>query len=143
MFNYLLSCKVCDLQYVGSTTNKFRLRWNNYEENDRKALRGEEHMPPELFKHFAADSHNCFLTDWHYTDWQNWWFKSHEKRRVLEKGFENCSSLWVKYLKLIVTSARFLYISPRQEYSSCKMYILKIILVCFVKNLMFVFWAVQ
>ena len=60
---YLLSCKVCGLQYVGSTTDKFRLRWNNYKENDRKALRGEEHMQPELFEHFAADSHNCFLTD--------------------------------------------------------------------------------
>ena len=60
---YLLSCKACGLQYVGSTTDKFRLRWNNYKENDRKALRGEEHMQPELFEHFAADNHNCFLTD--------------------------------------------------------------------------------
>ena len=60
---YLLSCKVCGLQYVGSTTDKFRFRWNNYKENDRKALRGEEHMQPELFEHFAADNHGCFLTD--------------------------------------------------------------------------------
>ena len=60
---YLLSCKVCGLQYVGSTTDKFRFRWNNYKENDRKALRGEEHMQPEPFEHFAADIHNCFLTD--------------------------------------------------------------------------------
>ena len=60
---YLLSCKVCGLQYVGSTTDKFPLRWNNYKENDRKALRGEEHMQPELFEHFAADNHSCFLTD--------------------------------------------------------------------------------
>ena len=60
---YLLSCKVCGLQYVGSTTNKCRFRWNNYKENDGKALRGEEHMQPELFEHFAADNHSCFLTD--------------------------------------------------------------------------------
>ena len=60
---YLLFCKACGLQYVGSTTDKFRLRWNNYKENDRKALRGEEHMQPELFEHFAGDNHNCFLTD--------------------------------------------------------------------------------
>ena len=60
---YLLFCKACGLQYVGSTTDKFRLRWNNYKENDRKALRGEEHIQPELFEHFAADNHNCFLTD--------------------------------------------------------------------------------
>ena len=31
---YLLSCKVCGLQYVSSTTDKFRLRWNNYKENN-------------------------------------------------------------------------------------------------------------
>ena len=27
---YLLSCKVCGLPFVGSTVDKFRLRWNNY-----------------------------------------------------------------------------------------------------------------
>ena len=59
----LLSGKVCGLQYVGSTTDKFCLRRNNYKENYRKALRREEHMQPELFEHFPADSHNCFLTD--------------------------------------------------------------------------------
>ena len=30
---YLLSCKVCGLQYVASTTDKFRLKWNNYKKN--------------------------------------------------------------------------------------------------------------
>ena len=60
---YLLSCKACGLQYVGSTTDKIHLRRNNYKENDRKVLRGEEHMQPELFEHFAADNHNCFLSD--------------------------------------------------------------------------------
>ena len=59
----LIYSKVCVLQYVGSTTDKFRFRWNNYKENDRKALRGEEHMQPEPFEHFAADIRNCFLTD--------------------------------------------------------------------------------
>ena len=45
---YLLSCKICGLQYVGSTTDRFRLRWNNYKDNGRKAQQGEEHMQPEL-----------------------------------------------------------------------------------------------
>ena len=58
-----MSCKVCGLQYVCSTTDKFRLRWNNYKENDRKALRGEEYMQPELFENFVPENHNCFLTD--------------------------------------------------------------------------------
>ena len=39
---YLLSCKVCGFQYVGSNTNKLGLRWNNYKENNQKAKRGEE-----------------------------------------------------------------------------------------------------
>ena len=46
---YVLSCKVCVLQYVGSTSNKFHLRWNNYKENDRKVIRGEEHKQPDFF----------------------------------------------------------------------------------------------
>ena len=41
---YLLSCKVYGLQYVGCTTDKFRLRWNTCEENNQKAKRGKEHM---------------------------------------------------------------------------------------------------
>ena len=51
---YLLSCKVCGLQYVGSATDKLRLRWKNSKENDRKALRGEEHVQPELFEYFTS-----------------------------------------------------------------------------------------
>ena len=61
--NHHLSYKACGLQYVGSTTDKFRLRWSNYKENDRKAPKGEEHMQPERFEHFVADNHNCYLTD--------------------------------------------------------------------------------
>ena len=26
-------------------------------------FRGEEHMQPELFEHFATDNHYCFLND--------------------------------------------------------------------------------
>ena len=59
---YLLSCKVCGLQYVGFTTDKFHLHWNNYKENDRKALRGEEHMQLELVDYFAAVNHVSWLT---------------------------------------------------------------------------------
>ena len=35
----------------------------DYKENDTKTLKGEEHMQPELFKHFEAINYNCFLTD--------------------------------------------------------------------------------
>ena len=53
----LLSCKVCGLQYAGSTTDKFRLRWNNYKENNWKANRGEEHIQPLVFEHFSSNDH--------------------------------------------------------------------------------------
>ena len=36
----LLSCKVCGLHYVGSITDKFGLRRNNYKENIQKTKRG-------------------------------------------------------------------------------------------------------
>ena len=40
---YLLSFKVCGMQYNGQTNDEFRYRWNNYKDNDRKRLRGEDH----------------------------------------------------------------------------------------------------
>ena len=49
---YLPSCKICGLQYVSSSTDRFRLRWNKYKDNDRTAQRGEEYRQPELFEHF-------------------------------------------------------------------------------------------
>ena len=63
----LLSCNICGLQCVGSTTDRFRLRWNNNKDNDRKAQRGEEHMQPELFEHFYLKGHNGFLQDCNIT----------------------------------------------------------------------------
>ena len=32
---YLFSCKTCGLQYVGSTVERFRIRWNNYKNCQR------------------------------------------------------------------------------------------------------------
>ena len=81
---YLTSCKICGLQCVGSTTDRFRLRWNNYKHNDRKAQRGKEHMQPELFEHFHSVEHNGFSQDCSITlidetdgpdptRWQEYW----------------------------------------------------------------------
>ena len=52
---YLLSRKTCGLQYVGSTTDRFRLRWNNYKDNDRKVKPGKEQMQTELFEDFHSE----------------------------------------------------------------------------------------
>ena len=48
---------------MDSTTDKFRFRWNNYKENNRKAKRGEEHIQLLVFEHFSLNDHNGFLED--------------------------------------------------------------------------------
>ena len=39
---YLLPFNVCGMQYNGQTNDKFRYRWNNYKDNNRRSLRGED-----------------------------------------------------------------------------------------------------
>ena len=58
---YLLKCKVCKKQYVGETTDAFRLRWNNYKNKDRKFQRNESCMQQHLYEHFYSEGHNGFL----------------------------------------------------------------------------------
>ena len=60
---YLLSCKVCGRQYTGQTVDEFRYRWNNYKDNNRKSLRGDEHKQTGFFAHFQGLDHNGFLED--------------------------------------------------------------------------------
>ena len=60
---YLLTRKVFRKQYTGKTVDKFRLRWNNYRENDRKAVRGEEVKQKFLHEHFLRADHQGFLQD--------------------------------------------------------------------------------
>ena len=55
---FLLSCKIYGQQYVGSTTDRFQVRRNNYKVNDRKAQQGEEQM--KLFEYFHSEEHNGF-----------------------------------------------------------------------------------
>ena len=60
---YLLSCKVCGWQYTGQTVDEFRYRWNNYKDNSRKSLRGDEQKQAGFFAHFQSLDHNGFLED--------------------------------------------------------------------------------
>ena len=60
---YLLTCKVCNKQYTGKTADRFRLRWNNYKESDRKFLRGEEIKQKSLHEHVLTDSLQSFEED--------------------------------------------------------------------------------
>ena len=49
------------MQYVDSITAKFRLKWNNYKKNNRKAKRGD--LQPLVFEHFYSNDHSGFLEE--------------------------------------------------------------------------------
>ena len=58
---YLLSCKVCGVQYVGSTTTKFRLRFNNHKSRIRAHARltsGDKSRDDLIYQHFHGPAHN-------------------------------------------------------------------------------------
>ena len=60
---YLMSCKVCGKQYVGSTTERFRFQWNNYKSFQRKAERGENCMQKYFHGHLLIEGHNGLIND--------------------------------------------------------------------------------
>lgn len=61
---YLNTCKTCQLQYVGSTTTKFRIRFNNYKSGYKRFLSGKTDIPQAMFfKHFKENKHNG-IEDW-------------------------------------------------------------------------------
>ena len=58
---YLISCKVCGLQYVGSTTTKFSLRFNNHKSRLRahsKMAAANKDKDDTIYKHFHSDKHH-------------------------------------------------------------------------------------
>ena len=58
---YLINCKVCGLQYVGSTTTKFRLRLNNHKGRLRahsKMSAANKDKDDTFYKHFHSDEHH-------------------------------------------------------------------------------------
>ena len=60
---YLLTCKQCQKQYTGETTDDFRYRWNNYKSNSRKFDRKESCMQEHPYKHFSSPGHRGLLND--------------------------------------------------------------------------------
>ncbi|WP_430731992.1 GIY-YIG nuclease family protein [Acinetobacter baumannii] len=61
---YLLNCKVCHAQYVGSCTTKFRLRFNNYKSCNKSHT--QKIVPQQsLHDHFDQPGHSGF-TDWEF-----------------------------------------------------------------------------
>ena len=45
------------------TVDDFRLRWNNYKNNNKKYLRKEACMQQHLFEHFSSKDHRGLLDD--------------------------------------------------------------------------------
>ena len=60
---YLMTCKVCNKQYVGQTCDRFRLRFNNYASCQRKAASGGNPPQNSFHQHFLQHDHNGFLED--------------------------------------------------------------------------------
>ena len=51
------------MQYNGQTNDEFRYRWNNYKDNNRKSLRGEDHKQAGFFAHFQTAGDSGFIND--------------------------------------------------------------------------------
>ena len=55
---YLVQCKTCNIQYVGSTSTKFCLRFNNYKCCDKKYNAGKPVIQASFHAHFNQSNHN-------------------------------------------------------------------------------------
>ena len=60
---YLLTCKVCLKQCFGQTVDELRLRWKNYNSNNRKHQRLKSCMQENLFEQFNEEGHHGFLEE--------------------------------------------------------------------------------
>ena len=60
---YLITCKICGIQYVGECTTKWRVRWANYVQHSKYARRGQKHSQPDFHKHFLQEDHMGLVSD--------------------------------------------------------------------------------
>ena len=63
---YLVQCKTCKLQYVGSASTKFRLRFNNYKCCHRKYCSNKPIAQASFHAHFNQLDHHG-MEDWSFT----------------------------------------------------------------------------
>ena len=61
---YHFTYKVCGIQYVGSTVDRFRLRWSNYKSWQRDAADGGIPNPNYFHQHFLIDGHHELMNDY-------------------------------------------------------------------------------
>ena len=62
---YMINCKTCSKQYVGSCTTKFRMRVNNYKNCYKKHQLGQVVPQQSFHDHFAEKNHNG-IDDWEF-----------------------------------------------------------------------------
>ena len=60
---YLLSCRVCGKQLVGTCTTEWRDRWGTYRADMKRASKGEHHMQKEVHAHFTLPGHTGIAND--------------------------------------------------------------------------------
>ena len=60
---YVLGCKVCCKQYVGSTFTLFRVRFNNYKSSSRRFSCRISVIQAEFFRYYTEDNHHGYLED--------------------------------------------------------------------------------
>ena len=61
---YLVTCKVCKKQYVGSTITKFRQRFNQYKSNIHLYGQGRRGFQQEkVIEHFYSTNHHVTYND--------------------------------------------------------------------------------
>ena len=60
---YLVTCKQCNKQYTGETTDLFRNGWKNYKDNAKTFDRKESCMQEDLYKDFQSEGHKGFLNE--------------------------------------------------------------------------------
>ena len=60
---YLVTCKQCNKQYTGETTDLLRNRCNNYKVNARKFDRKGSCVQGHLYKHFQTKGQKSFLNE--------------------------------------------------------------------------------
>ena len=57
------TCKICNKQYTGQTTDSFRSKWNKYKSKSRRFDENEKCMQEYLYSHIESEGHNGFLED--------------------------------------------------------------------------------
>ena len=101
---YLMTCNICEKQYVGKSKPKFRIRYNNYKSKFRKyyfakkegTLKDLDEPIPQahLFEHFANHIGDDFIDENGQEDFSFWSFQLIDKSPDEEK-LEERENFWI------------------------------------------------